>query len=403
MQGRHYRELDGLRGIACLAVLLDHCVVSVIPPGALPGLYRLSAWLLGGVDLFFVLSGFLIGGILLDHKGAANYFRVFWIRRIGRIMPVYYLLMLSFFVMLAIKPWLGAPWLDTFLFKDTMPVWTYPLFVQNFAQALDGGDGGARWVASTWSLAIEEQFYLLLPPLIYLLRRRSVTALAVACIVAALLVRAFAWRVSGSWFTGYFLLPGRMDALMFGVLAALAVRHVATMRVLRRRRRLLDVAALLVVAALSSNVLAYVGGHTTPALSLLIQSTDFTLKAALFCTMIVRVFLVDAGSLYRRALASGPLVGLGFVSYPLYMYHPAINGLLHGWAFGRAPEITDARHVAVALAVVALSIALAWVSTHFLELPIRRLAHRVAYRPAPAARWVKSTTAANPVSVPNAR
>ena len=384
MPSRHYRELDGLRGLACLMVVLDHCIVSAIPPGAVPGTTRLAEWLIGGVDLFFVLSGFLIGGILLDHKGAVNYFRVFWTRRVGRIMPVYYLLMLSFFLMLAIKPWLGLPWLDTFLFRDVMPPWTYPLFVQNFAQAIDGTDGGARWVASTWSLAIEEQFYLLLPPLVYLLPRRAVTALAATCIVVALLVRAYAWQASGSWFTGYFLLPGRMDALMFGVLGAVALRNPAALEWLGRHRRSLDGAALLAVAALSSNVLANAGSVLPSNLSFVVRSTDFTLKAALFFFMIMRIFLVDAGSVYRRLLSSWALVALGAISYPLYMYHPAINGLLHGMAFARAPEITDLRHGLVALAVIGVSIVLAWASTRFFELPIRRRAHRVRYQDAPA-------------------
>ena len=382
MPERHYRELDGLRGLACLAVVLDHCVVSVIPSGTIPGLYRLSDWLLGGVDLFFVLSGFLIGGILLDNKGAGNYFRVFWTRRVGRIMPVYYLLMLSFFVVLAIKPWLGAPWLDDFLFKNVMPLWTYPLFVQNFAQAIDGGSGGARWVASTWSLAIEEQFYLLLPPLIYLLSRRSITALAVGCIVVALVVRTCAWQASGSWFTGYFLLPGRMDALMFGVLGAVTLRDADAMGRLQRHRRAFDALALVAVLVLSTNVLAYVGAHLVPVLSLAVQSLDFTFKAALFFYMIMRIFLVATGSVYRRMLSSWLLVALGAISYPLYMYHPAINGLLHGMAFAHEPEITDVRHALVALAVIAVSVVLAWVSTRYFEMPIRRLAHRARYRDA---------------------
>ena len=386
MQGRHYRELDGLRGIACLAVVLDHCVVTVLPPGLIPGAYRLSEWLLGGVDLFFVLSGFLIGGILLDHKAASNYFRVFWLRRVSRIMPVYYLLMFSFFAALAIKSWLAAPWLDLFLFKDVMPLWTYPLFVQNFAQSLDGGDGGARWVASTWSLAIEEQFYLLLPLLVFLLSRRKVLALALACIVAALLVRAYAWQLSGSWFTGYFLLPGRMDSLMFGVLGALAVRSPAALRWLRRCRGLLDGLALGAVLVLSSNVLTYLGGPGHSIVSFAIRSLDFTLRSALFFYMIVRVFLVADGSSYRKFLSSGLLVGLGAISYALYMYHPAINGLLHGIFFADAPRITDRWHLLVAIAVIAVSVLLAWVSTRFFEWPIRRLAHRVRYDAAAADR-----------------
>ena len=154
-------ELDGVRGIACLLVIADHVIVSGLPHGILPG--RIVPWLIGGVDLFFVLSGFLIGGILLDNRSATNYFRAFWIRRIARIWPVYYLLVFSFFAVVVARPMLPWPWLDRFLLKDAMPLWTYPTFLQNFAQGASGLDGGARWVASTWSLAIEEQFYLLLP------------------------------------------------------------------------------------------------------------------------------------------------------------------------------------------------------------------------------------------------
>jgi len=153
-------------------------------------------------------------------------------------MPVYYLLLLTFFVALLLKPLLNLPWLDGYLFNNTMALWTYPLFVQNFAQSLDGGDGGARWVASTWSLAIEEQFYLLLPPLIYLMNHRYLTILAVACIAVAPLVRGYLWQVSGHWAAGYFLLPGRMDPLMFGLLAALTLRtarHAATPPQIARR------------------------------------------------------------------------------------------------------------------------------------------------------------------------
>ena len=199
-------ELDGIRGIACILVLLDHVIFSNLP--SLPGIGRLTPWLIGGVDLFFVLSGFLIGGILIDNKLASNYFKGCWIRRAGRVWPVYYLLVLTFFAVLALKPYLSAPWLDRFLLRDTMPLWTYPLFLQNFAQASDNWFGGARWVASTWSLAIEEQFYLLAPPLVYLMTRRSVTSLAVTCIVAALLFRALLSQMTGSWTAGYFLLPG---------------------------------------------------------------------------------------------------------------------------------------------------------------------------------------------------
>ena len=384
MQKLRLPELDGLRGIACLMVMLDHVIVSSLPQDLMPGLYRLSTWLIGGVDLFFVLSGFLIGGILLDHKDSSNYFQVFWTRRIGRIFPVYYLLMLTFFCMIGIKTRLDAPWLDVFLFNNIMPLWTYLLFVQNFAQSLDGGDGGARWVASTWSLAIEEQFYLLLPPLIYVMRRRSVVALAAMCVIIALLVRAHLWQATGSWFTGYFLLPGRMDSLAFGLLGALAIRNAAAFAWLQRSRRILDLLALIVMAFLSTNALVAIGERTPEAISFLVRSSDFTLRAALFSYALLRIFLVSERSWYRRSLSFPTLIFIGTISYALYMYHQVVNGLLHGVFFADIPRITDFSHLLVALVVIVLSVILAWLSTNYYEHPFRRWSQRVVYRPAPS-------------------
>src|SRR5215217_671958 len=91
------RRWDGVRGIACLLVLVMHCFTTIMARdwqmlmwSYFPGLGTI---LTGGVDLFFVLSGFLIGGILLDSRKAPNFFRVFWVRRAARILPVYILLL----------------------------------------------------------------------------------------------------------------------------------------------------------------------------------------------------------------------------------------------------------------------------------------------------------------------
>jgi peptidoglycan/LPS O-acetylase OafA/YrhL len=92
----HRPELDGVRGIACLLVLIDHCVIGplVLKPGSDLETVRvhLQPFLFGGVDLFFILSGFLISGILMDSRDGPLYFRRFWTRRIARIFPVYYTL-----------------------------------------------------------------------------------------------------------------------------------------------------------------------------------------------------------------------------------------------------------------------------------------------------------------------
>lgn len=391
MQKPRLLELDGIRGIACILVLLDHIIFSGLP--WVRGVGRLTPWLIGGVDLFFVLSGFLIGGILIDSKGSSNYFRVFWIRRAGRIWPVYYLLMLTFFGMVFIKPYLGMPWLDQYLFRDMMPLWTYPLFMQNFAQASDGWFGGARWVASTWSLAIEEQFYLIFPPLIYLMTKRHNASLAISCIVAALLFRALLSKVTGSWTAGYFLLPGRMDSLAFGLLGALAVRNSSVLARIRRIRPALDVAALLTVIFLTANGLNFLARIASKGESFLIENLDFTFRSAVFAYAIVRVSVMAERSLYRRILSTPILVFFGVISYALYMYHPAVNGLLFGIVFATEPALPDTQHFIIALVVIPVSVALAWLSTRYFELPIRRWSQRASYRnePAPSNSEIKSS------------
>src|ERR671933_724528 len=123
-----YPELDGLRGIAILMVVAWH--------------YNLGPFL-SGVDLFFVLSGFLLGGILLDKKEAPNYFKAFYARRVCRIFPLYFVCLLVFVILVAV-PVLG--WLlfgDSIrlLLGDPIPLWSYMTFTQNFAMAQLGGWG----------------------------------------------------------------------------------------------------------------------------------------------------------------------------------------------------------------------------------------------------------------------
>src|SRR5690242_5406076 len=94
-------ELDGIRGIAILPVIAIHSILTVCPPGFMHNLVGLG-WL--GVDLFFVLSGYLITGILLDSINGPNYFRRFYLRRVFRILPVYYVFVVLFF---HVGPWIG--------------------------------------------------------------------------------------------------------------------------------------------------------------------------------------------------------------------------------------------------------------------------------------------------------
>src|SRR5690349_17654113 len=136
-----------------------------------------AGWI--GVDLFFVISGFLIAGILLDTKGDAGYFKNFYARRALRIFPLFYLFVIGVFIAFAHNP--------DFRERAGSPFW-YLAHLGNVPEGLLGHDT-PYWIAPTWSLAIEEQFYLTFPLLVYALDRRRLTIVLGAMIVVAPLIR----------------------------------------------------------------------------------------------------------------------------------------------------------------------------------------------------------------------
>src|ERR1044072_3335666 len=211
-------QLDALRGIAILLVIAWHYLANAegVSPGSTlayaQAVFRLT-W--SGLDLFFVLSGFLIGGILLDNRTATNYFRVFYVRRFYRILPLYAVVLAAFYL-LPLGPWLkdrAAPW------------WGYATLTQNFWMA-QTGRFSPNFLNVTWSLAIEEQFYLTLPLIIRLTPPRRLPQIALACAVTAPLLRTalYLWHPYGA-VAAYVLMPCRMDALMLGVFGAWFVRN----------------------------------------------------------------------------------------------------------------------------------------------------------------------------------
>ena len=127
------RELDGIRGLAIALVLVFHVHRFLPDSGVFPTVKALLVQTWCGVDLFFVLSGFLIGGILIDHRRSANSFKVFYTRRGFRILPLYFAWLLLFVVLIQIVPTTREPWAN--LFDDAMPLWTYSTFTHNFAMA----------------------------------------------------------------------------------------------------------------------------------------------------------------------------------------------------------------------------------------------------------------------------
>ena len=169
-----------------------------------------------GVDLFFVLSGFLITGILLDTKGAPRFFRTFYARRFLRIFPLYYgFLAIAFWVAPLLDPSLGVVPLSA-------QGW-YWAYLSNVQLALAGAWQKPVWIGHFWSLAIEEQFYLVWPFLVYATSAKNLVRVCIALIVAALLTRV-ALVATGHGFATYVLTPCRTDALATGALIAALMR-----------------------------------------------------------------------------------------------------------------------------------------------------------------------------------
>src|ERR687886_2107509 len=219
-----YPELDGLRGVAILMVVAYH--------------YDLAPFL-SGVDLFFVLSGFLLGGILLDKQEASNYFKAFYARRFCRILPLYFVCLLVFLILLPVT--LGWLFGDPFemLLGDPLPIWSYFTFTHNFAMAQLGG-WGTLWLTHTWSLAVEEQFYLFLPFFLRSFSREKLPYLLVGLILSAPLLRAFLYEFHPHGdLAFYVLMPCRADALLLGVLCAYAIRNERCLNLLRTYTRVL--------------------------------------------------------------------------------------------------------------------------------------------------------------------
>jgi peptidoglycan/LPS O-acetylase OafA/YrhL len=214
-------ELDGLRGVAILLVFAYHTCSSNAPPFkaccsasamAMPlrVLMRIADQGSSGVDLFFVLSGFLITGILLDARGSSNYFRVFYFRRALRIFPVYYLSLI-------------------FLFRLVHPSWReqvwYWLNLSNLRSAFAPQRIPA--LSHFWSLAVEEQFYLVWPWVVSRFRERRLFLVSLAGIVAATILRNLPAVQQVNVVYDNFIYrftPFRVDSLLFGALIAIAIK-----------------------------------------------------------------------------------------------------------------------------------------------------------------------------------
>jgi peptidoglycan/LPS O-acetylase OafA/YrhL len=370
-------ELDGLRGLAIFVVLLSHYLSGSGHLG-LPSVLRqlVSATSIGwsGVDLFFVLSGFLIGGILLDARSAPHYFRAFYMRRIFRIFPIYYLWILLFTVV-ALLALSGLPFPVAVHRQNLLQIPIQLAFLQNMQ--FSSYEFPYLWFTGTWSLAVEEQFYLLAPPLIRFLSRRRLIAVLAATIVFAPFIRLYVfYHIAPGTFAATYLLPCRADTLACGILLAAAWREPRFLTFLQTNRRQLQ----LLLGMLILGVLLALHSLIGP-LTLLHATLGYSWFALLYSTLLVLV-LSDTGGWLAAAMRLAPLRSLGLVSYCVYIIHSPIHQFAPRILLHAPPEINSLPGLLIVLLGALLTFLLAALSWRFFESPLLRRGHLYHYGPA---------------------
>jgi peptidoglycan/LPS O-acetylase OafA/YrhL len=367
-------ELDGLRGMAILLVILGHYVGNAqhAPLGRVPHrLLQLFQVGWTGVDLFFVLSGFLIGGILLDAREAPHYFRAFYMRRVFRILPVYYAWTLVYGALVG-----GAVLFFPGRFgvgaADLVRVPVQLLFLQNFA--IEMRPFAWMWFVVTWSLAVEEQFYLLAPPLIRFLSKRRLAIILGATIVVAPLLRwgFFCYWAPGSQAAAY-LMPCRADSLAWGVLLALGWRNKAFLEYLEEHRTMVQ-RILIALALVFGGMLWW---FLRP-INLVSVTIGYTVLGMFYSCLVVVVLSQKEGWL-AGVMRWKWLGALGTISYCVYVIHLAINLLAHQVVFQGGPRIYNLEGVAVTLGALGLSLGVASLSWKYFEKPLVRRGHGYSY------------------------
>ncbi len=327
----HQPALDGVRGVAILLVMMRHYFVNFETNfGTLStGLGGKLDWLVYnvartgsiGVDLFFVLSGFLITGILIDTKESKNYFRRFYVRRTLRIFPLYYAFLAFIFYVWPLlnmppniginpvsigteKPWSDEPW--------------YWLYAPNVLFALRGEWGG---LSHFWSLAVEEQFYLIWPLLIFFVPRHRIKTLCVTCIGIAVALRIVCAFAKTSIVVPYVSLPTRMDGLAIGAWLAMAAREPAGLAAVLPKAKWL-------LAGCAVALLAIVGVSFGSGRTLWVNAAGATLTSLFFGVVVLWAVALKPTNIVPRIFSNPILRLFGKFAYCLYVMHGPLAGVL---------------------------------------------------------------------------
>jgi len=373
----YYIALDGLRAIAVIMVFFQHY-------GA--GKTFLFGWGWTGVDIFFVLSGFLISGILYDSRSSPHRYRDFYIRRTLRIFPLYYAVWVAILILTPIAlwqwNWRWALWPAYFgnyarFFFLHQPGDPYRFDRLTFGPIVNGWFGGPMhlYIGHFWSLCVEEQFYLIWPFVVYQVGKRG--TLIKICIAVIVLMPLVRWLLSMTLSTQllhmelfYRSLPTRIDALLIGGLIAFYLRGPQQKTLQKIRRPLLTASAVLFIAlyCISIKLQALpLEGSASNCIAIL----GFTLIDIFAAALILEC--IYPGSRLGSILSFRPLRLMGTISYGFYVYHDLLHDFYSFFAIRYFPAYVYPVTLILAFSSTLL---ISTLSYRLLERPMLRLKDR---------------------------
>lgn len=340
--------LDGVRGLMTILVLLSHYFAEIANGIPVLGL----GWF--AVHMFFVLSGFLIGRLIIEKMDCDNFSSVFVMRRVCRTIPSYMISVALIFAALWI--FRAEPWTH---FEHEFPKWSYFTFTQNIFMAITN-DVGVYWLAPTWTLALEEQLYALLPLVFFLAPRRLWLPLLIGVALLAVVLRALVFMtgsVGPIW--ALVLLPTRGDVLVVGVIAAVIYKErivdLSRFDMLLRSAPVVLLFATVLLIAIDpiERILFNIFGP-------LLVSTGFA------CLLLAMV----RGAPEAKRFDNRFLKFFGHISYCVYLTHVMVLGLMHGLILNAKPELSNLRQWLVTIAALGVAVAVGWVMTVLIEVPL---------------------------------
>lgn len=331
---KYYRPLDGLRGIAILLILFHHLLI--FDPKIYEFFSRIisNGWI--GVDLFFLLSGFLITGNLLDTKKNKKYFIVFFTKRILRIFPLYYLFLFIIFLLFPLLYSNDKSSID--LFKSSL-FWYYT-HLTNIGMVFDIGLWLPFATSHLWSLSVEEQFYIIWPFVVLFIDRKY---FIIFCISICVISPIFRWllleldifsdnhysNINIVNFSIYILTPCRLDGFVFGAIISYIIRYKDPKFFIDQLKRLFFFSLLLLII-----IFIYTKGNFGWD-QFIVQTFGYS-ALSLFFGLILYSSICEFK--FLNFLNSDILVFFGRYSYSMYLFHMPIhyivtNSIINNYAF----------------------------------------------------------------------